>query len=500
MTLETKTIMIMKRLFVILGVVALSAATTLATLRVANTISSDNLPEATLSTSPFSENAATDALFAASVVPAEYPDLTYAAENAVKAVVNIVATKQVDSRQYFDPFFEFFGYPSGGTQQQREAKAGGSGVIISEDGYIVTNNHVIEGASKLRVTLPDGRAFDAKTIGTDPATDVALIKIEASGLPTLPFGSSDDLRLGEWVLAIGYPMELQSTITAGIVSAKARQLGALNNRYGIESFIQTDAAVNPGNSGGALVNTRGELVGINTIIKTSTGSYVGYSFAVPETIVRKVVVDLKESGVVQRAVLGISFRAIDQQFIDEMGDTSDIEEIGGIYVASVSEGGAASEAGLRKGDVILSVDGVAVNDSATFLEQIGKRRPGDEITLRLRRGAKEITAKATLQNKAGETSLLSPESVDVEAMLGGVFETITEKSAKALDIRGGVQVLKIKQGGLLERARIKEGYIITHINDRPISTIDDLMRLTDKVRSIDGVYPNGRASSYMIVE
>lgn len=490
---------IMKRLFVIFGVVALSAATTLATLRVADTISSDNLSEATHSTSPFSENAATDALFAASVVPAEYPDLTYAAENAVKAVVNIVATKQVEGRQYFDPFFEFFGYPQGGTQQ-REAKAGGSGVIISEDGYIVTNNHVIEGATKLRVTLPDGRAFDAKTIGTDPATDVALIKIDASGLPTLSFGSSDDLRLGEWVLAIGYPMELQSTITAGIVSAKARQLGALNNRYGIESFIQTDAAVNPGNSGGALVNTRGELVGINTIIKTSTGSYVGYSFAVPETIVRKVVVDLKESGVVQRAVLGISFRAIDQQFIDELGDDSDIKEIGGIYVASVSEGGAASEAGLRKGDVILSVDGVAVNDSATFLEQIGKRRPGDEITLELRRGEKEITTKATLQNKAGETSLLSPESVDVEAVLGGQFETISEKSAKALDIRGGVQVVKIKQGGLLERARIKEGYIITHINDRQIRSIDDLARLTDKIRSIDGVYPNGRASSYMIVE
>lgn len=489
----------MKRLFVIFGVVALSAATTLATLRVADTISSDNLSEATHSTSPFSENAATDALFAASVVPAEYPDLTYAAENAVKAVVNIVATKQVEGRQYFDPFFEFFGYPQGGTQQ-REAKAGGSGVIISEDGYIVTNNHVIEGATKLRVTLPDGRAFDAKTIGTDPATDVALIKIDASGLPTLPFGSSDDLRLGEWVLAIGYPMELQSTITAGIVSAKARQLGALNNRYGIESFIQTDAAVNPGNSGGALVNTRGELVGINTIIKTSTGSYVGYSFAVPETIVRKVVVDLKESGVVQRAVLGISFRAIDQQFIDELGDDSDIKEIGGIYVASVAEGGAASEAGLRKGDVILSVDGVAVNDSATFLEQIGKRRPGDEITLKLRRGEKEITTKATLQNKAGETSLLSPESVDVEAVLGGQFETISEKSAKALDIRGGVQVVKIKQGGLLERARIKEGYIITHINDRQIRSIDDLARLTDKIRSIDGVYPNGRASSYMIVE
>lgn len=488
----------MKRTLVILGVVALSAATTLATLRVYDHISSDNPTDATLSSAPFVENAATDARFASSVVPTEYPDLTYAAENAVKAVVNIVATKQVQTRQYVDPFFEFFGYPQGGSM--REARAGGSGVIISEDGYIVTNNHVIEGSSKLRITLADGRAFDGRVIGSDPATDVALIKIDATALPTLPFGSSDDLRLGEWVLAIGYPMELQSTITAGIVSAKARQLGALNDRYGIESFIQTDAAVNPGNSGGALVNTRGELVGINTIIKSSTGSYVGYSFAVPETIVRKVVVDLKESGVVQRAVLGISFRAIDQAFIDHMGDDSGITTIGGIYVASVSEGGSASEAGLRKGDVILRVDDVAVNDSATFLEQIGKRRPGDEITLTVRRGERELQLSATLQNKAGETTLLSSESVDVEAMLGGEFETISEKSAKALDIRGGVQVVKIKSGGLLERARIREGYIITHINDRAVYSLDDLERLTDKVHSIDGVYPNGRASSYMIVE
>ena len=248
------------------------------------------------------------------------------------------------------------------------------------------------------------------------------------------------------------------------------------------------------------MNTRGELVGINTIIKSSTGSYVGYSFAVPETIVRKVVVDLKESGVVQRAVLGISFRAIDQAFIDQMGDDSGITTIGGIYVASVSEGGSASEAGLRKGDVILRVDDVAVNDSATFLEQIGKRRPGDEITLTVRRGERELQLNATLQNKAGETTLLSSESVDVEAMLGGEFETISEKSAKALDIRGGVQVVKIKSGGLLERARIREGYIITHINDRAVYSLDDLERLTDKVHSIDGVYPNGRASSYMIVE
>ena len=372
-------------------------------------------------------------------------------------------------------------------------------MIISEDGYIVTNNHVIENASKLRVKLHDGRAYDAEIIGSDPATDVALIKIEASGLPTLPFGSSDDLRLGEWVLAIGYPMELQSTITAGIVSAKARRLGALDNSGGIESFIQTDAAVNPGNSGGALVNTRGELVGINTIIKTSTGSYVGYSFAVPETIVRKIVIDLKESGVVQRAVLGVSFRAVDQQFIDEAGEMLNIDKIGGMYVASVSEGGAASEAGIRKGDVITAIDGVDVNDSAIFLEQIGKRRPGDAITLSVRRGDKELTLKATLQNRAGETSLLSRETVDVVAELGAKLKNVPTSVCRELDIRGGVQVESVKRGGLLERCRVKEGYIITHINDRPIYGVDDLNRLNQSITSIDGIYPNGRASSYTIM-
>jgi S1-C subfamily serine protease len=329
---------------------------------------------------------------------------------------------------------------------------------------------------------------------------VALLRIEAEGLPTIPFGSSDDLRLGEWVLAIGYPMELQSTITAGIVSAKARSLGALNDRHGIESFIQTDAAVNPGNSGGALVNTRGELVGINTIIKTSTGSYVGYSFAVPETIVRKVVVDLKESGVVQRAVLGISFRAIDQAFIDEMGKELGIDKIGGIYVASIVEDGAASKAGLRKGDIIVAVDGVEVNDSAIFLEQIGKRRPGDEVKLSVRRNGEIRTLTATLQNRSGETALLSREDVDIVAALGGQFATASERICRQLDIRGGVEVRSVKHGGLLERARIKEGFVITHINDKPVYGVEDLERLRDKITSIDGIYPNGRASSYLIVQ
>ena len=487
-----------KSILNLVAIVALSAVTTSATIYFIDNYRTSQ-PAATLfNDNTFAENPATDARFAASVVPSEYPDLTYAAENAVKAVVNIEATVKVGNAAPRDPFLEFFGYPQG--YGQREAKAGGSGVIISEDGYIVTNNHVIEGASKLRVKLHDGRGYDATIIGSDPATDVALIKIEESGLPTLPFGSSDELRLGEWVLAIGYPMELQSTITAGIVSAKARSLGALNNQQGIESFIQTDAAVNPGNSGGALVNTRGELVGINTIIKTSTGSYVGYSFAVPETIVRKVVVDLKESGVVQRAVLGISFRAIDQQFVDEMGEMTGVQSIGGIYVASVSEGGAASEAGIRKGDIITAIDGVATNDTATFVEQIGKRRPGDNITLKVERGTKSIEVVATLQNKAGEKSLLARESVDVARELGAKFRNAPVSLCKELDIRGGVQVTSVLRGGLLERCRVKEGYVITHINDREVHSLDDLDRLTEKITSIDGIYPNGRASSYTIMQ
>jgi Do/DeqQ family serine protease len=478
------------------GIAALSVVTSIVTLNVAK-------PENSTTTLPeshgelFKQNPVVDTHFASSVVRSEYPDLTYAAENAVKAVVNIKATISVSSPAYRDPFLEFFGYPQGGTK--REAQAGGSGVIISSDGYIVTNNHVINNATTLSVKLHDGRTFEAKVIGSDPATDVALIKIDAEDLPTLPFGSSDDLRLGEWVLAIGYPMDLQSTITAGIVSAKARHLGAIDNKSGIESFIQTDAAVNPGNSGGALVNTRGELVGINTIIKTSTGSYVGYSFAVPESIVRKVVMDLRESGVVQRAVLGISFRAIDQQFVDEAGEYTGIDKIGGIYVASVAEDGAASKAGIRKGDVITKVGGVEVNDSPIFLEQIGKRRPGDKVDIELRRGDKSIKTNVTLQNRSGETTLLAKDSVDVAEVLGAKLKDVAQSTCKELEINGGVQVVEILSGGLLERCRVKEGYIITHINDRPIKSIEDIERLSDKVTSIDGIYPNGRASSYMLM-
>lgn len=332
----------------------------------------------------------------------DYPDLTFAAENAVRAVVHIETTIDVAYMEY-DPIMEFFGYgPMPGTM---EATAGGSGVIISEDGYIVTNDHVIEQAKRLRVTLYDGRKFDATIVGTDPDTDVAVIKIDGEELPVIPFGSSDDLRLGEWVLAIGYPMELQTTVTAGIVSAKARHLGAGTTRTSIESFIQTDAAVNPGNSGGALVNTRGELVGINTLIKTSTGSFVGYSFAVPETIVEKVATDLIEVGSVQRAVLGISFAPVTQELMDKAGYEYDIDHIGGLFVSGIAESGAADLAGIRIGDIIETFDGVTVNESSTLLEQVSKHRPGDVVTIGLRRDGRAFEVQVTLQNRHGDTTI-----------------------------------------------------------------------------------------------
>lgn len=437
-----------------------------------------------------------------------YPDLTYAAENAVKAVVNIEAVQEVEvqGRSFgYDPFLEFFGIPQrgydrGGRPQKQERRAGGSGVIISPDGYIVTNNHVIEDATRLRVKLNDGRVFDAEVIGTDPTTDVALIKVEGKELPTLPFGSSDALRLGEWVLAIGSPYNLQSTITAGIVSAKARQLGVIPSEFSIESFIQTDAAVNPGNSGGALVNTHGELVGINTLIQSQTGSYVGYSFAVPESIVRKVVMDLKEYGVVQRAMLGITFRLVDQSFLDSEGKDLGIDELGGVYVASVLDGGAASEAGIRKGDIILDIDGVKLEQASTLQEQVAKHRPNDKVNLSVKRDGKVKQMEVTLRNKAGKTELLTREDVDVVELLGGKFADAGTKLCRELDIRGGVQVVSIKADGILARARVREGFVITHINDRQVLSLSDMQRMTEKVRSIDGIYPNGRAASYVLVE
>lgn len=437
--------------------------------------------------------------------PGSYPDLTYAAENAVKGVVNIVNTQEVENDYYsggggFEQFFEFFGMPRGyqqQPQQPRERKSGGSGVIISPDGYIVTNNHVVENATKLRVTLNDNRSFDAKVIGTDPTTDVALIKIDATDLPTIPMGNSDDLRLGEWVLAIGSPFDLRSTITAGIVSAKGRSLKALPSQFSLESFIQTDAAVNPGNSGGALVNTKGELVGINTLIQSRSGTYIGYAFAVPTSIVKKVVVDLKEHGVVQRAMLGIQYIPLTEEFLEtEEGKKTGIQEPGGIYVAEVDPEGAAHVAGIRSGDVIVEINGIKIDGSAQLSEEIAKHRPNDKVTVGVKKGSDVKQIEVVLRNKAGNTEVITKDIVSAYDALGGQFAEVSERTKKALKIGGGVQVVGIEPGGILESARIRKGYIITNINDRPVRSIGDLNRITSKIEYIEGVYPDGRVVAY----
>ena len=431
-----------------------------------------------------------------------YPDLTYAAENAVKAVVNVEVVMTVKGQQGFDPFLQFFGIPQGyGAPSTREAKAGGSGVIITDDGYIVTNNHVIENATKVKVKLNDGRTFDAEIVGADPTTDVALLKVDGKKLPFLRFGSSDALRLGEWVLAIGSPFDLQSTITAGIVSAKARNLGAIPSQYSIESFIQTDAAVNPGNSGGALVNTAGELVGINTLIQSQTGSYIGYSFAVPSSIVQKVVMDLKEYGIVQRALLGVQYQEINNDFIEQMGEQTGISEIGGAYVAEVTKDGAAEAAGIKKGDVILSIDGVKIDSSARLSEIIGKHRPNDKVKISVKRGDKVKQIEVTLRNRAGKTEPISKDEVVLAGALGGDFAEVSAKMARQLGIEGGVRVTAVKEGGFLAKARVRPGFVITHINEKAVREVADLDRIGEKITSIDGIYPStGRSASYSLVE
>jgi Do/DeqQ family serine protease len=447
-----------------------------------------------------------------SYVPENYPDLTYAAENAVQGVVGVIKTEEIPqmSMQGMPSFFDFFGFgpqgqgyeiPQDDKPDYREQLSGGSGVIISPDGYIVTNHHVVENASKLTVKLYNGKTYDATLVGSDADTEIALIKVDATDLPSLPFGSSDALRLGEWVLAIGNPYELHSTVTAGIISAKSRSLGAIG-QTGLESFIQTDAAVNPGNSGGALVNTKGELVGINTLIQSPTGSYIGYSFAVPETLVRKVVSDLKEYGVVQRALMGVEYVIIDDDFIRNRGEELDITETGGMYVANVVDDGGAAEAGLKKGDIITEIDGVPIITSANVAEVISQKRPGDKIKISAKRDGKVKQFDVTLRNKAGKSELIAKETFDTFESLGGEFENInlSNKQKKELGIKGGIRVAGISRDGILARAKVQRGYIITHINDTPIYSVNDLYKVTDKITSIDGIYPGRGRVTYSFVE
>ena len=429
------------------------------------------------------------------VAPGQPVDLTYAAEKALPAVVHIKyvqnsKTQTVDVQDdpfggFFDPF-GFFGNPN----------------IISADGYIVTNNHVVEGADELTVTLNDNREFSARIVGTDKQTDLALLKVNAKNLPTLPIGDSDKLKVGEWVIAVGNPYNLSSTVTAGIVSAKSRGLGASQN--GIESFIQTDAAINPGNSGGALVNTQGELVGINAMLYSQTGSYSGYGFAIPTTIMNKVVDDIKKYGSVQRVTLGIQggdvLNYINAQ--KEDGKNVDLGTNEGVYVAEVvSEDGNGAALGLMKGDVITKFDNQKITRMSELQQALNGKRPGDKVTITYLRNKKEITKTITLKNAQGTTKIIEQADIDV---LGGQFRPVTEAMKKQLNINYGLEVLKVNNGAL-KSAGINRGFIIQNVNDNMVKSIDDLQGLVkkastskDPVLYIQGIYPTGKKAYFAV--
>lgn len=421
----------------------------------------------------------------------EYPDFTYAAESAVDAVVYVkVTVKDVVRKAPSSIFDFFFGYE--GTPQQRERVGSGSGVIIRPDGYIVTNNHVIDGASKIEVTLNNNKTFDAQLIGTDPATDVALIKVDAQGLPTIPFGNSDELRLGEWVLAIGSPYDLRSTITAGIVSAKGRSMPNYDGEFKIESFIQTDAAVNPGNSGGALVDKAGNLVGINTAIVSQTGSYTGYSFAIPSNIVRKIVSDLIDFGSVKRAMLGVTMTPVDDKLAKELKLSSP----NGVYIVEVLKGSAADEAGVRKGDVIVAVDSVRVVNASAVQEQVNRFRPGDKTTLTVVRDGKEKVLDVTFKGTSADNG-----SVDEEGAVAFYGSRIKEASAETLAKLGidhGVEIVSVGPGKIMD-AGVSEGFIMMYVNDQPVSKPQDVMNIIKKSKRavfVEGVTPYGKVSYF----
>ena len=492
----------MKKLFRFLGTVllvaAVSAGTTLAVLKYGN--SSNQSPITNYKFSSDSLGLPTAYSRFASLPQAGETDFTQAAELSVNAVVHVKTTyrNQISSQQ-MDLFEFFFGRPG----QQREMpaqQASGSGVIISEDGYIVTNNHVIDRADQIQVVLNDKREYTATLVGTDPNTDIALLKIDETNLPVILMGNSDDLRVGEWVLAVGNPFNLTSTVTAGIVSAKARNINILNAEMKIESFIQTDAAVNPGNSGGALVNTRGELVGINTAIASRTGSYSGYSFAIPVSIVQKVVSDIRQYGIVQRAILGVQMREI----TSELQKEKKLSTLQGAYVERVVPDGAAEKAGIQSGDVITRIDDAAVKTGTDLQEHIGRHRPGDIVSVTLLRDGKTITVQATLTNRDGGTGVISAE--DKASVLGATFSELTDAQKERLGINYGLQIKSLK-AGKLKSAGVPADFIILKVNNYSVRTEEDLNDIVrransasehDRVLFITGCTPQGRVRYYAV--
>jgi len=427
-------------------------------------------------------------------------DFTFAAEMTVHAVVNIKTEYQRKSSVYddffsnWDPFFDFFGRNNRYGYSQQPIIASGSGVIISPDGYIITNNHVVQEADYIEVTLNNKETFSATLVGNDPSTDLALIKIQSNDLPFIVFGNSDSVRVGEWVLAVGNPFNLNSTVTAGIVSAKARNINILGRADAIESFIQTDAAVNRGNSGGALVNTKGELIGINAAIASNTGSYTGYSFAIPVNIVRKVSKDILDYGQVQRAYLGVEIADMTSKLAEE----KNLQKVPGVYISRVLDNSAAADAALKESDIIIEIEGKSLSSASELLEVIATKAPGDIINIIYIRDGKQKETTAKLKNKNNNYELLIKEKESIVNLLGASFEDVTKEEATRLGIKNGVKV-KTLGSGKLRSYGVREGFIITHIDKTAIKNTDDLNNVIKEKKGgilIEGVYPNGIRAYY----
>ncbi len=459
-------------------------------------------------------------LAAYDAINAQPVDLTQAAENSLHAVVHIKSTQQAKEQTVTvrDPFAEIFGdiFGNGGRQQRRvqtQPRVGfGSGVIISKDGYIVTNNHVIDGADEIIVKLNDNREFKGRMIGTDPNSDLALVKIEGDDFPTIPVGDSDALKVGEWVLAVGNPFNLTSTVTAGIVSAKARTLGVYGIG-GVESFIQTDAAINQGNSGGALVNAKGELVGINAVLSSPTGAYAGYGFAIPTSVMTKVVSDLKQYGTVQRALLGIKGTSLagdgdmmSDQPIDKSGATlsdkrKEFGEVDGVWVREIVDGGSAAGSDIKVDDVIIGIDGKKVQNFADLQEAIAQHRPGDKVTVKVMRDKKEKNINITLKNEQGTTKIVKDAGMEI---LGAAFKELPDDLKKQLNLGYGLQVTGVTSGKMAD-AGVRKGFIILKANDQPMRKVSDLeevmkaaVKSPNQVLFLTGVFPSGKRGYYAV--
>jgi len=428
------------------------------------------------------------------------PDFVEVSEMVTPTVVHIITKYEAQQQdmQMMDPFDMFRGFQF---PQSRPSSSSGSGVVITSDGYIVTNNHVVDGASKIKVTLNDKREYDALLVGRDPNTDLALLKIDEKNLPFALTGNSDDVKVGQWVLAVGNPFNLTSTVTAGIVSAKGRNLNLLRDpgkpesQYSIESFIQTDAAVNPGNSGGALVSSDGKLVGINTAIASQTGQYAGYAFAVPVNLMKKIIDDLLKYGEVQRGLLGVSIQDVTADLADKEG----LKDVKGVYVVKVNPGSSAEDAGLKDKDVIVAIDDMKVNSTSELQEQVGKRNPGDKVKVTVLRDNKERTFIATLKSKEGKTNIDVKEKVETNKALGAELESLSRADRLNLKISNGVRVKKLDDKSILKKAGVPAGFIITSIDKKPVSSVGEAKNALEAKKGgvlLEGLHADGSKGYY----